>query len=98
MTVLGRRLQAVLRVHPGEGSTLTLAVAVAFLADAAIMIAQSSIDALFFARYGVGRLPIMYLLVGVAMFVTTIGVGALLARFGRSRAFLVIPALISVTA
>src|SRR5215216_7767173 len=98
MTVLGRRLQAVLRVHPGEGSTLTLAVAVAFLADAAIMIAQSSIDALFFARYGVENLPKLYLIVGVAMFLTTAGVAALLARLGRARAFLVIPAAISVTA
>ncbi len=44
MIVLAHRLQAVLRVHPGEGRTLALAVAVAvaFLADAAIMIAQSS--------------------------------------------------------
>jgi HEAT repeat protein/predicted MFS family arabinose efflux permease len=91
-------VHALLGLRPGEGRTVALAVAVVFLVDAAIMIAQSSIDALFFARYGVERLPIMYLLVGVAMFVTTVGVGALLARFGRSRAFLVIPALISVTA
>src|SRR5215203_5572592 len=98
MTVLGRRLQAVLRVHPGEGSTLALAVAVAFLADAAIMIAQSSIDALFFARYGVENLPKLYLIVGVAMFLTTAAVGVLLARVGRERVFVVIPASISVAA
>ena len=98
MTVLAHRLQAVLRVHPGEGRTLALAVAVAFLADAAIMIAQSSIDALFFARYGVEKLPTLYLLVGIAMFLTTVGVGALLARVGRERVFVVIPAAISVAA
>lgn len=98
MTVLAHRLQAVLRVHPGEGRTLALAVAVAFLADAAIMIAQSSIDALFFARYGVENLPKLYLIVGVAMFLTTAGVGALLARVGRERVFVVIPAAISVAA
>ena len=98
MTVFARRLQAVLRVHPGEGRTLALAVAVAFLADAAIMIAQSSIDALFFARYGVENLPKLYLIVGVAMFLTTAGVGALLARVGRERVFVVIPAAISVAA
>src|SRR5918993_351551 len=98
MTVFARRLQAVLRVHPGEGRTLALAVGVAFLADAAIMIAQSSIDALFFARYGVENLPKLYLIVGVAMFLTTAGVGALLARVGRERVFVVIPAAISVAA
>jgi HEAT repeat protein len=75
-----------------------LTVATAFLADAAIMIAQSSIDALFFARYGVENLPKLYLVVGVAMFVTTAGVGALLARVGRERVFVVIPAAISVAA
>jgi HEAT repeat protein/predicted MFS family arabinose efflux permease len=98
MTVLAHRVQAVLRVHPGEGRTLALAVAVAFLADAAIMIAQSSIDALFFARYGVEKLPTLYVLVGIAMFLTTVGVGALLARVGRGRAFVLIPAAISVAA
>ena len=98
MTVLAHRLQAVLRVRPGEGRTLALAVIVAFLADAAIMIAQSSIDALFFARYGVENLPRLYLLVGIAMFLTTVGVGALLARVGRERVFVLIPAAISVAA
>jgi HEAT repeat protein len=98
MTVLAPRLQAALRVHPGEGRTLGLAVAVAFLADAAIMIAQSSIDALFFARYGVEKLPKLYLVVGVAMFLTTAGVGVLFARLGRERVFVVIPAAISVAA
>jgi HEAT repeat protein len=98
MTVPARRLQTVLRVHPGEGSTLGLAVAVAFLADAAIMIAQSSIDALFFARYGVENLPKLYLVVGVAMFLTTAGVGVLLARLGRERVFVTIPAAIAVAA
>jgi HEAT repeat protein len=98
VSALSRRVQAVLGVRPGEGQTLALAVAVAFLADAAIIIAQSSIDALFFARYGVDRLPVMYLLVSAAMFLTTLGVGALLAHVGRSRAFLAIPASISATA
>src|SRR5215204_4865350 len=89
MTVLAHRLQGVLRVHPGEGRTLALAVAVAFLADAAIMIAQSSIDALFFARYGVEKLPRLYPIVGV---------GVLLARVGRERVFVLIPCAISVAA
>jgi len=96
--MLSHRLQALLRLHPGEGTTVGLAIAVAFLADAAIMIAQSSIDALFFARYGVEKLPTMYLLVAVAMFLTTVGVATLLARLGRARAFLVIPAAICLTA
>ena len=98
MTAVARKLQALFRVHPGEGKTLGLTIAVAFLADAAIMIAQSSIDALFFARYGVENLPKLYLFVGIAMFLTTGGVGALLARVGRERVFVIIPAAISMAA
>jgi HEAT repeat protein len=62
------------------------------------MIAQSATDALFFARYGVEKLPLMYALVGAAMFATTLGVAALFARVGRARAFLIIPALIVAAA
>jgi HEAT repeat protein len=91
-------LRRVLRLHPGEGTTVALAVGVAFLADAGIMVAQSSIDALFFARYGADKLPVLYLVVGVAMFATTVGLARLLARVGRERAFVVIPIAICFTA
>src|SRR5215203_725900 len=92
------RLRRVLRLHPGEGATVGLAVGIALLADAAIMIAQSSIDALFFARYGADKLPVLYLVVGVAMFATTVGVARLLGRVGRERTFVVILVAICLTA
>jgi HEAT repeat protein len=97
MSVL-RRIRAVLGLHPGEGATVALAMAVAFLASGGMMIAQSAIDALFFARYGVDRLPILYVLVGVTMFAATAGVGRLFARLGRGRAFLVVFAVIAAAA
>jgi hypothetical protein len=62
------------------------------------MVAQSAIDALFLARYGVGKLPLMYALVGVAMFATTLGLATLLARAGRARAFLLILAVVLAAA
>jgi ATP:ADP antiporter, AAA family len=96
--VSSERVLATLRLHRGEGRTVALLVAIAFFADAGIMIAQSAIDALFFARYGVGKLPLMYALVGVTMFATTVGLATLLARVGRARAFVLIPAIIIVVA
>ena len=96
--MVSQRVLATLRLHRGEGRTVALLVAIAFFADAGIMIAQSAIDALFFARYGVGKLPLMYALVGMAMFATTLGVATLLARVGRARTFLLIPAIIIVVA
>lgn len=98
MSAAAERIRRVLGLHAGEGATVALMMAVAFFASAGIMIAQSAIDALFFARYGVDRLPVLYLLVGVAMFATTLGVGALLARVGRAQAFLLILVAISLTA
>jgi ATP:ADP antiporter, AAA family len=96
--LLSERALSTLRLHRGEGRTVAVLVAIAFLADAGIMIAQSAIDALFFARYGVGKLPLMYALVGVAMFATTLGLAILLTRVGRARAFLLIPAVVVVAA
>jgi HEAT repeat protein len=95
VTALRKRLTGLLGLHPGEGATVGLAMAVSFLASAGIMIAQSAIDALFFARYGVDRLPVLYVLVGIAMFATTFAVGALFARLGRGRAFLLVLAAIA---
>jgi ATP:ADP antiporter, AAA family len=96
--VLSERVLTALRLHRGEGRTVAVLVAIAFLADAGVMIAQSAIDALFFARYGVGKLPLMYALVGAVMFATTLGLAALLTRVGRARAFLLIPAVIFAAA
>jgi HEAT repeat protein len=96
--VLSGRVLAAVRLHRGEGGKVALLVAIAFLSQAGMMIAQSATDALFFARYGVEKLPLLYALVGAAMFATTLGVTALLTRVGRARAFLLIPALIFAAA
>jgi HEAT repeat protein len=96
--VVSERALATLRLHRGEAGTVATLVAIAFLADAGVMVAQSAIDALFLARYGVGKLPLMYALVGVAMFATTLGLATLLARAGRARAFLLILAVVLAAA
>jgi AAA family ATP:ADP antiporter len=96
--VLSERALAALRLHRGEAGTVALLVAIAFLAESGMMIAQSAIDALFFAQYGVAKLPLLYALVGAAMFATTLGVTGLLTRAGRARAFLLIFVLIFAAA
>jgi HEAT repeat protein len=96
--VLSERALATLRLHRGEGETVAVLVAIAFLLQAGMMIAQSATDALFFARYGVEKLPLLYALVAAAMFATTLGVTALFTRVGRARAFLLIPILIFAAA
>src|ERR671919_692050 len=96
--MLSQRILPTLQLHRGEGRTVALLVAIAFLLQAGMMIAQSATDALFFARYGVEKLPLLYGLVGAAMFATTLGITALYTRIGRARAFLLIPILIFAAA
>jgi HEAT repeat protein len=69
-----------------------------FAVSAGLMIGQSGIEALFFDRYGVDKLPVMYLALGGTMFFTTLGFGALLGRVGRGRACLVVPVALAVLA
>jgi HEAT repeat protein len=91
-------MNRLLRLRPGEGRPVGIAVSASFFSAAGLMIGQSGIEALFFARYGVGKLPVMYLLLGGTMFVASIGVAALLGTLGRARACLLIPLAIAVIA
>jgi HEAT repeat protein len=84
-------VRRLLGLNPGEGRTVGLTVSTSFFAAAGLMIAQSAVDALFFARYGVEKLPVMYLLLGAIMFAASIGVTVMLSRFGRGRTFVLIP-------
>ena len=91
-------MDRLLRLRPGEARVVGPAVAAAGISAAGLTIASSSIDALVFERFGVDRLPILYLFLGATMFVASIGVAALLGRLGRGRAFLAIPVAIGVVA
>ena len=92
------RVARLLGLRPGEGRPVSLAVTASFFASAGLMIGQSGIEALFFARYGVSKLPAMYLVLGVTMFVLTIAFGVVLGRFGRGRACLSIPVVLALAA
>ena len=89
------RLARLLGLRPGEGRPVGLAVAVSFFASAGLMIGQSGIEALFFARYGVSKLPVMYLVLGGTMFALTFAFGALLGRLGRGPACLLVPIVLA---
>jgi hypothetical protein len=85
-------------LRPGEGRPVGLTVTASFFASAGLMIGGSGIEAMFFARYGVSKLPVMYLVLGGTMFLLTVGFGALLSRVGRGPACLVIPVALAVIA
>ena len=85
-------------LRPGEGRAVGLAVAASFFASGGLMIGGSGIEALFFATYGVSKLPAMYLALGGVMFASTIAFGAVLGRVGRGRACLSIPIVLALAA
>jgi HEAT repeat protein len=91
-------MDRLLRLRPGERKLVLPAVAASALAAAGLTIASSGIDALVFERYGVERLPVLYLLLGGTMFIASVGVSTLLGRLGRGRAFLAILAAIAAVA
>lgn len=88
----------VLGLRPDERRTVGLSASAAALSSAGSTIAASSIDALLFASGGVDDLPVLYLLLGVTMFLATLAVSAVLGRLGRGRVFLVIPISIALVA
>ncbi len=92
------RLTRLLRLRPGEGVPVGLAVAASFFAFAGLMVGQSGIEALFFARYGVDALPTLYLILGGTMFLATLGIGVLLGGLGRGRACIAIPLVLALIA
>lgn len=92
------RAQRSLALKPGEGAPVALIVTISFFVAAGLMIGQSGIEALFFDRYGVDRLPVMYLVLGGTMFLATLGFGWLVVRLGRGRACIVIPISIAAFA
>ena len=90
------RLNRILRVRSGEGWMVGVTVGLMFLTWAGFTIGQSSIDALLFARYGVDELPVLYLLLGLLLFIASLGVTALLGRMARQRLFSVLPVGLAV--
>jgi HEAT repeat protein len=90
------RLNRILRVRSGEGRMVGVTVGLMFLTWAGFTIGQSSIDALLFARYGVDELPVLYLLLGLLLFLASLGMTALLGRMARQRLFTVLPVALAV--
>jgi HEAT repeat protein len=85
------RFGQALKVRTGEGRVAALGVALMLVVAAGAAFGQSGIDALFFARSGVGKLPLLLILSGGLMFVASVAVTALLGRVARQRLFLTLP-------
>ena len=80
-----------LKIRSSERRMVALGVGLMVLTAGGSAFGQSGTDALFFANSGVDRLPVMLLLAGVLMFVSSIIVTALLGLLPRQPLFLGMP-------
>ena len=81
------KLTSLLRIKRDE-ARLVLLVGVLFVCThAGQALGDNAASALFFLRYGVDRLPTMYVLLGAITIVLTLAYAAGLGRFRRARYF-----------
>jgi HEAT repeat protein len=90
-----RRLGRALKIYPAEGALAALLVAMMFSASAGGSIGGASIDALFFARFGVQYLPYAYIAIGIVNFINLILIAGLSGRFSRSSLYTFLPLLLA---
>ncbi len=86
------RVARVLKVRPGEGRTAALGVGAIMSAAVGATFGQSGADALFFARSGVDRLPVLLLISGALMAAASFVLTWLLGRVVPARLFVLLPA------
>ena len=79
------RVESALQVRSGEGRQVTWLVLLMFLPSAGGAIGSPSVEALFYARFGVQYLPFMYVALGLVTLVTSFLLTALLGRASRRR-------------
>ena len=90
------RLRAALKVQPGEGRMAALLIGLMLCASAGSTIGSTSIDALFFARFGTEWLPYLYVVLGLVTFINLMAVSALLGRVRRERLYLLVPLVLAL--
>ncbi|MBL8046743.1 MAG: HEAT repeat domain-containing protein, partial [Anaerolineales bacterium] len=81
-----KRLAELLTIRAGEGRLAGLLIALMLMTALGSSVGVSGIEALFFARFGVTYLPLIYMGQGVLTLIVTLGVSAVLG--GRSRNFI----------
>lgn len=82
-----RRLSRLLMIHRGEGQTVLFLAVLAVLAGFGLSVGRASSDALFFKRYGVDHLPLMYTLTALVLIPVSLGYAAFVDRLTPHRMF-----------
>lgn len=79
--------QAPRRVQPGEWRIVLLAGFLMFSAQVGLYVGAPGVEGMFLSRFGAGALPYMYMMVGVAVPLVTLGFTAILGRVTRTTVY-----------
>ena len=90
------RLAQALSIKPGESRVASLMIGIMLFTAMGASVGGISIEALFFARFGVEYLPYMFLGLGVTSMVVSFGITAALGSVPRRILYLAIPLLIAI--
>jgi HEAT repeat protein len=90
-------LSRLLKIRSGEGRTAGLGIAMMVFTAGGSAFGQSATDGLFFAHSGADELPVMLIIAGGLLFMTSIVITALLGLLSRRRLFLMIPLISAAT-
>ncbi len=93
--MLRSKLNTILRIRAGEGRTVALLVAVMLLPSVGGAIGSPGAESLFFSRFGVEFLPLMYVALGLVTLLTSFLITTLLGRISKKRLYQYLPLSLS---
>ena len=86
-----RRLMQILNIRSGEEQMSLLLVVLILSTAVGGAIGGNATEALFFARFGVGLLPNMYMILGLFTFVTSMAITVLMGSVAKQRLYVLLP-------
>jgi HEAT repeat protein/ATP/ADP translocase len=90
-----KRLASLFAIHPDEASLAGLLIGLMLLTSIGNSLGVSGIEALFFARFGVTYLPLIYMIQGVLTLIVTLSVSAVLGGRSRNLIYVLMPVVMA---
>ena len=96
MSGITLRIHRLLDIRAGESRMASLIIGIMLFTSAGFTLGSTSVEALFYARFGVQYLPGMYMLLGITSFITSLGMTALLGRLRHELFYIYVPVGIAI--
>lgn len=91
MTLSAARLRSVFQIRPGELGLVVLLTSLLLVANAGGAVGSPGVEALFYTRFGVDFLPVMYIILGLVSPMTSILMSGVLTRLPGYRLYVAMP-------